>query len=118
MDLAQLRNVGYTIAPGVVEGSVIARLLDALREVGGIDVQDPATWAGKRTQVAMGGHQAQWDVCQHPGVYAAFAEAYGDERLAVSRTGSASSCPARARSASTSTRTPTPARASTAASST
>jgi hypothetical protein len=85
MDLAQLRNVGYTVVPGVVGPVLIARLLDALREVGGIDVEDPATWASKRTQVPMGGHPAQWAVRQHPGVYAAFAEVYGDERLAVSQ---------------------------------
>ena len=85
MDLAQLRNVGYTVVPGVVGPEVVAPLLDALREVGGIDVEDPATWAGKRTQVPMGGHPAQWAVRQHPGVYAAFAEVYEDERLAVSQ---------------------------------
>jgi len=85
MDLAQLRNRGYTVVPGVVEPPVIARLLAALRDVGGIDVEDPATWPGKRTQVPMGGHQAQWDVRQHPGVHAVFAEVYGDERLAVSQ---------------------------------
>ena len=85
MDSERLRNVGYVVVPGVVEAEVVAALLDALREVGGIDVGDPATWAGRRTQVPMGGHQAQWDVRQHPGVHAAFAEAYGDERLAVSQ---------------------------------
>jgi hypothetical protein len=85
MDLARLRNVGYTVAPGVVGAELIGPLLAALRDVGGIDVEDPATWPGKRTQVAMGGHQAQWDVRQHAGVHAAFAELYGDERLAVSQ---------------------------------
>ncbi len=85
MDLEQLQRDGYTVVEGVVEAPVIARLLGALREVGGLDLEDPSTWPGKRTQVPMGGHQAQWDVRQHPGVHAAFAAAYGDERLAVSQ---------------------------------
>ncbi len=85
MELAGLRRDGYALVPGVIEPAAVARLLEALRDVEGLDLADPASWGGARASVPMGGCQAQWDVRQDPALHAAFAAAYGDERLAVSQ---------------------------------
>jgi Phytanoyl-CoA dioxygenase (PhyH) len=85
MDLGRLRRDGYAVVPGAIDAAHVGRLLDAVREVEGLDLDRPETWAGVPERVPMGGHQAQWDVRQHPALHAAFAAAYGDERLAVSQ---------------------------------
>ena len=85
MDVEGLRRDGFAVVRGAVEPPIVERLLAELRRLEGLDLADPASWAGARESVPLGGCQAQWDVRQHPAVYAAFAAAYGDERLAVSQ---------------------------------
>ena len=85
MDVEQLRRDGYTVAEGVVGPEVIEPLLEVAQEVSGVRMDDPSTWTLEREILPLWGHQAQWDLRQHPAVHAAFAAMYGTERLAVSQ---------------------------------
>lgn len=84
MDVEQLRHEGYTVIQQVVPPENVAAVLDVVRELEDFDVADPATWYGRDPTVPVWGHQALWDNRQHPAVHAAFAHAYGTERLWVS----------------------------------
>ena len=84
MDLDQLRQDGFTVAEQAVTPALLDAVLAAVREVEGFVLDDPATWAGKHAMVPIWGHQALWDVRQHPPVHAAFAAACGTEELWVS----------------------------------
>lgn len=84
MDVEQLRHDGYTVAEGVVGPENVGAVLEMVRELESFDVADPATWYGRSATVQVWGHQALWDNRQHPAVHAAFAQAYGTERLWVS----------------------------------
>ena len=74
MDLDQLRHDGYAVAEQVVPPALIAAAIAALHERSD----------GTPGMVPIWGHQALWDVRQHPSVHAAFAEACGTEELWVS----------------------------------
>lgn len=84
MDLDQLRQDGFTVAEQVVAPELIDAVLAAVEAVEGFVLDDPATWAGKHAMVPIWGHQALWDVRQHPPVHAVFAAACGTEELWVS----------------------------------
>ena len=86
MDLGQLARDGYTVVEGVAGPEQIEPLLALAQEISGVDMADPATWDPDREEIlALWGHQAQWDLRQHPPVYEAFAAAYGERELAVSQ---------------------------------
>ena len=85
LDRAHLREHGYVVVEQAVERAHVDALLSVLREHAGLDVGDPSTWDIGRFSPPIWGHQAQWDVRQHPRVHAAFAEAYeGRHGLLVS----------------------------------
>jgi ectoine hydroxylase-related dioxygenase (phytanoyl-CoA dioxygenase family) len=85
VDRAHLREHGYVVVEQAVERAHVDALLGVLREHAGLDVGDPATWDWGSFSPPIWGHQAQWDVRQHAGVYGAFVEAYeGHEALLVS----------------------------------
>lgn len=75
MDLDQLRRDGYTVVAQAVTPELVAAAIDVVR--GPLE-------AGRWGMVPVWGHQALWDVRQHPPVHAAFAAAYGTEALWVS----------------------------------
>jgi hypothetical protein len=87
IDLPHLREHGWTVVPGVVDPLQIAAALAALRDAGGVDLDDPATWAIEHMSPPVWGHQAQWDLRQDPRVHAAFAAAHGREDLNVTQEG-------------------------------
>ena len=85
LDSKHLREHGYVVVEQAVEPALVDALLGVLREHAGLDADDPATWDWGRFSPPIWGHQAQWDVRQHPGVHGAFAAAYdGHEALLVS----------------------------------
>jgi hypothetical protein len=84
VNLEQLRHDGYAVAEQVVGPELVDAVLAAVREVEGFVLGDPATWAGRHAMVPIWGHQALWDVRQHPPVHATFAAALGTEELWVS----------------------------------
>jgi hypothetical protein len=86
MDLAQLRNVGYTIVPGVVGPELIEPLLALAQEASGVVLDDPSTWDPDAAELLEPlGHPAQWALRQHPPLYEVFAAVYGRRELAVSQ---------------------------------
>jgi hypothetical protein len=87
VDLEHFRSHGYVCVPRAAERAHVDAILAALRDVAGVDVDDPATWDIPSAWPPLWGHQAQWDVRQHPPVHAAFAAVYGREDLVVSQDG-------------------------------
>jgi hypothetical protein len=85
IDLPHLRTYGWALVPGVVDPPQIAAALAALRDAGGVDLDDPATWAIEHMSPPVWAHQAQWDLRQDPRVHAAFAAAHGREDLIVTQ---------------------------------
>ena len=86
MDLERLRRDGYTVVEGVAGPEQIEPLLALAQEASGVVLDDPSTWdpdAGELLELY--DHQAQWDLRQHPPLYEAFAAAYGERDLGVSR---------------------------------
>lgn len=78
---------GFAVCEEVVTPEQVDALLALARELWGLDLADPATWdtgPGNGTP-AVWGHQAQWDVRQHPPLHEAFAEVYGTPELWVSQ---------------------------------
>ncbi len=74
MDLDQLRHDGYTVAEQVVGPELVDAVVAAVRERSD----------GTAGMVPIWGHQALWNVRQHPAVHAVFAAALGTEALWVS----------------------------------
>ena len=88
MDLEQLRSRGYTVVEQVVTTAHVDAALQALRDVTGVDVGDRSTWDVRDPgALPIWGHQAQWDIRQHPPLHAAFAAAYGEDALWVHQDG-------------------------------
>jgi hypothetical protein len=83
VDLDQLRHDGFTVAEQVVGPELRAATIAAMGEIDGFVLEDPATWGAAGRMLPIWGHQALWDVRQHPPVHAAFAAAYGTETLWV-----------------------------------
>jgi hypothetical protein len=84
VNVAALRTDGFTIVRDVVPRSLLDALLAVICAEFEIDLADPASWYGHPAPLPLWGHQAQWDVRQHPAVHAVFAAAYRSERLWVS----------------------------------
>ena len=86
MDLEQLRRDGYTVVEGVAGPEQIEPLLALAQEASGVVLDDPSTWDPDGDELLKRwDHQAQWDLRQHPPLYEAFAAAYGERDLGVSR---------------------------------
>jgi hypothetical protein len=86
MDLEQLRRDGYTVVEGVAGPEQVEPLLALAQQASGVVLDDPSTWdpdAGELLE--LWDDQAQWDLRQHPPLYEAFAAAYGERDLGVSR---------------------------------
>ncbi len=84
VDARALTRNGFLVVRGAVPRDRIEALLSVVCGEFAIDLRDETTWYGAPGQLPLWGHQAQWDVRQHPGVHEVFAAAYGSERLWVS----------------------------------
>lgn len=84
-----LERDGYVLVPDVAGPELLAPLVELARSAWGVDPDDPSTWrtAPAEDAPAVWGHQAQWDLRQHPGVHAAFARLLGRDELWVSQDG-------------------------------
>lgn len=84
----QFLDEGYLVVPGVVPPELCRRVVDAILDFTGVDLNDPATWFNERFAglgiVPLHHHQALWDVRQHPDVYAVFRAIYQRDDLWVS----------------------------------
>src|SRR2546421_8627594 len=84
MDLDQLRRDGYTVAEQVVDPALVNGVLAGVEEVSGVVLDDASSWPAVGGMLPIWGHQALWDVRQHPPVHAAFAAVCGTKELWVS----------------------------------
>jgi len=88
IDVGQLRESGWARISGAVPMALCNRLVEVLESELGVPVNDPSRWdayGGKmRDLVPIWGHQAQWDIRQHPILHRIWAELWGTEHLCVS----------------------------------
>jgi hypothetical protein len=84
MNVTALRVDGFTIVRDAVPRGLRDALLSVICAEFEIDLNDPATWYGHPPMLPLWGHQAQWDVRQHPALHSVFAAAYNAEQLWVS----------------------------------
>ena len=88
IDLPHLRELGWARLIGAVPVDLCYRLIEALETERGVPVHDPSRWDQYGGQMAdfvpIWGHQAQWDIRQHPNLHAVWTRLCGTERLTVS----------------------------------
>ncbi len=82
------RELGYLVIPDVVPNGLCKKVIDAILQQTGIDLDDRSTWyngnyAGHGI-IAMHHHQALWDLRQHPALHEVFSALYENEKLWVS----------------------------------
>lgn len=82
------RDQGYLVVPGVVPIGLCQRVITAILEYTGVELDKRDTWyqgnyAGHGI-IPMHHHQALWDIRQHPRVHQVFSALYEDEKLWVS----------------------------------
>jgi len=78
---------GWARIAGAVPRALCDALVAALERELGVPVRDPARWSryGGPTPelVPLWGHQAQWDIRQHPALHGIWSELWGTEALRV-----------------------------------
>jgi hypothetical protein len=88
IDINQLRKSGWARVNGAIPISLCNRLVDVMESELGVPVNDPSRWddysGDMRDLVPIWGHQAQWDIRQHPNLHHIWAELWGTEKLCVS----------------------------------
>jgi len=88
IDIDQLRKSGWIRVDGAVPISLCNRLVDVLETELEVPVNDPSRWDAyggeMRDLVPIWGHQAQWDIRQHPNLHHIWAQLLGTEKLSVS----------------------------------
>jgi hypothetical protein len=91
-DLSDFGARGWARVAGAVPVEFCTKLVDVLESARGVPVHDPSRWdayggahgGAARDLVPLWGHQAQWDIRQHPGLHRIWAALWGTERLCVS----------------------------------
>jgi len=83
----QFLESGYLVVPGVVPQSLCERVVGAILEFTGVDLENPDTWYQERFAglgvIPLHHHQALWDLRQHPALYEVFTEIYEQDSLWV-----------------------------------
>ena len=86
--LAELHANGYAVVPSVVPQHLLEPAAAAIEEVLQIRADDPASWSRLgddfRGIVPIWGHQALWDIRQHPPLVAVWRKVWGIDDLWVS----------------------------------
>jgi hypothetical protein len=89
VDIRELHHSGgWTKVEGAVPRELCDRLVHVLESEVGVPVNDPLRWDAyggeMRDLVPIWGHQAQWDIRQHPNLHRVWTALWGTERLGVS----------------------------------
>jgi hypothetical protein len=88
IDIPHFCKFGWVRISRAVPVEYCGRLVEVLERELGVPVHDPYRWdaygAEMRDLVPLWGHQAQWDIRQHPCLHRIWAELWGTERLCVS----------------------------------
>jgi hypothetical protein len=87
-DIAHLREFGWVSINNAIPIELCSRLVHVLETEIGVPVHDPSCWDAYGGElcdfVPIWGHQAQWDIRQHPNLHHIWATLLGTERLCVS----------------------------------
>jgi hypothetical protein len=87
-DHAHLREFGWVRINRAIPLELCSRLVEVLETELGVPVHEPSRWDAYGGEmgdfVPIWGHQAQWDIRQHPNLHAIWAALLGTERLCVS----------------------------------
>jgi hypothetical protein len=87
-DIGHLRDFGWVRINGAIPVEFCGRLVEVLESELRVPVNDPSRWdtygGEPRDFVPIWGHQAQWDIRQHPNLHHIWATLLGTERLFVS----------------------------------
>ncbi len=87
IELEALAANGYTVVRKLVPEPLCDALVAAITQTFGFDPGDPETWYPDPRLpwdvVPLWGHQAQWDIRQHPPLHKVWAEVWGTDRLTV-----------------------------------
>jgi hypothetical protein len=79
---------GWARIDGAVPRDLCDRLVGVLERECGVPVNNPSRWEAyggeMRDLVPIWGHQAQWDIRQHPNLHRVWTELWGTDRLGVS----------------------------------
>lgn len=88
IDTDHLCQYGWVRVEGAIPANLCERLVDVLTTQMNVPVHDPARWheygGEMRDFVPIWGHQAQWDIRQHPNLHRIWSALWGTERLTVS----------------------------------
>jgi hypothetical protein len=87
-DTARLGEVGWVRVDGAIPVELCNRLVEVLETERGVPAHDPSrwdAWGGEMEDfVPIWGHQAQWDIRQHPNLHSVWATLLETESLLVS----------------------------------
>ena len=88
VDMDHVRAFGWARVDGAVPVELCVTLLHVLESDVGVPVHDPSRWdAYGRVMgdlIPVWGHQAQWDIRQHPNLHGIWAALWGSKKLGVS----------------------------------
>jgi hypothetical protein len=88
LDIPHLHRFGWVRVEGAVPVRLCQRLVAVLETELDVPVHDSSRWyeygVEPRDFVPIWGHQAQWDIRQHPNLYGIWATLWGTGRLGVS----------------------------------
>ena len=85
IDIAHLEKFRWVRISGALPVDLCSQLIGVLKRDLGVPVDNPERWAeyGQFDGVPLWGHQAQWDIRQHPNLHAIWSRLYGTEKLHV-----------------------------------
>ena len=87
LDVEAFRANGYAVVRGAVPTALCEALVEAIGKVYGLDADRAETWYRDPPLawdiVPMWGHQAQWDIRQHPTLHTAWSALWGTSALLV-----------------------------------
>jgi hypothetical protein len=87
LDVEAFPENGYAVVRGAVPAALCEALVVAIGEVSGLDAHRPETWYRDPPLawdiVQVWGHQAQWDIRQHPALHRVGSALWGAPALLV-----------------------------------
>jgi len=88
LDVPQLRRFGWVRVESAIPVGLCEHLVEVLEAEAKVPVNDPSRWhrygGEPRDLLPIWGHQAQWDIRQHPDLHRIWATLWGSDRLTVS----------------------------------
>jgi hypothetical protein len=84
LDIPHLDRFGWMRIESAVPDRLCERLVEVLEAEMDVPVHDQLRWHEPRDLIPIWGHQAQWDIRQHPDLHRIWAAFWKTDRLAVS----------------------------------